>query len=187
MVTVAFMTVLPAAAATAAPAARQAAIAAAACPISEDCGSGFHLVNFHSGLCLGITSGLDDAPAVQWTCNGNPDQLWHWGSPLFPNVPDSDLFQLVNGDGECLGVASGSENEGAQIVGWSCLGQAHRDQYWEPGGNSCGGQYTPLTNAKSGFVLGVTGNSPNVGASIVQWPFQGQCNNQYWWDPDSLP
>jgi hypothetical protein len=40
-----------------------------------------------------------------------------------------------------------------------------------------------LENLNSGYVLGVGGNSTNWGAAVVQWPYQGVCNNQFW----SLP
>jgi hypothetical protein len=142
------------------------------------CGSGFELVNYNSGLCLGITGGLDDAPAVQWTCNGHPDQIWHWGDQFFTG---SSWAQLVNGDGECLGVASGSITEGARVVGWSCLGTDHPDQYWQQADGGCGPLYSTVQDKSSLFYLGVTSNSRAVGASVVQWANQGSCNNQEWW------
>ena len=39
----------------------------------------YHLVNVKSGRCLGISGGstAQGALAVQWTCNGNPDQSWY--------------------------------------------------------------------------------------------------------------
>jgi hypothetical protein len=38
----------------------------------------YEIVNMGSGMCLGIAGGSLDvgAPAVQWACNGNPDQRW---------------------------------------------------------------------------------------------------------------
>ncbi|MFF5173658.1 RICIN domain-containing protein [Micromonospora sp. NPDC000089] len=39
----------------------------------------YNLVNEKSGLCLGISGGsrAQGAIAVQWSCNGNPDQRWY--------------------------------------------------------------------------------------------------------------
>jgi hypothetical protein len=136
----------------------------------------FRVVNFHSGRCLGITGGRKNAPAVQWSCNTHPDQQWHWGSQ---NSAHHGWFQLINGDGECLGVAAGSKKEGAQVVGWTCDGSSHLDQYWAPVGATCSG-YVPLEDLNSGFVLGVSANSTAQGAKIVQWRYQGVCNNQFW-------
>jgi hypothetical protein len=136
----------------------------------------FQVINYHSGLCLGISGGRNDAPAVQWGCNGHADQSWHWGSQ---NSSFPGWFQLVNGNGSCLGISGGSLNQGAQAVGWSCLGSGHFDQYWAPVNASCSG-YVPLANLNSGYVLGVAGNSLSQGANVVQWGYQGVCNNQFW-------
>jgi hypothetical protein len=144
--------------------------------------SSFQIINWNSGLCLGIYQGEHDAPALQWGCNGNPDQSWHWGSPDFPG---SAWYQLINGDGQCLGVAGASTSEGARVVGWKCLGPTHEDQYWMPDGNQLGqcGVYSYLDNGNDEYVLAVSGNSTAWGAPVVQWDPQGTCNNQYWYGP----
>jgi Ricin-type beta-trefoil lectin domain-like len=139
--------------------------------------SSFEVVNYNSGLCLGISGDKNDQPAVQFTCNGNADQQWHWGSQ---NASYSGWYQLVNGNGSCLGVSGGSLSEGASVVGFSCLGSTHYDQYWTPLGYSCSG-YVPLDDLNSNYVLGVSGNSTAVGAAVVQWAYQGACNNQFWY------
>jgi hypothetical protein len=147
----------------------------------------FQVYNYNSGLCLGITGGEDKAPAVQWTCLGtsHPDQYWHWGTTVGGYVVDPDgnvlpAYQLINGDGECLGIEGGETTEGADAVGWTCLGTGHPDQYWALDTYiSCSG-YNPLIDLNSGYVLGVLGNSTKVGASVVQWAYQGVCNNQFW-------
>jgi len=134
----------------------------------------FVLFNLNSFLCLGISGGDDDAPAVQWTCEEVPNQEWHYGS----EYGNSGYYQLINGDGECLGVAGSSKSQGARVVGWTCNG--HLDQYWQGVGISDG---TVFYNYNSGLVLGVAGNSKAVGAAVVQWPFQGDIEtalNQFW-------
>lgn len=135
--------------------------------------SAFNLVNFNSGLCLGIDGGRIDADAVQWSCNGAANQAWHWGSQW----GTSGYYQLINASGACLGIINGSGQSGARIVGWSCL-SGHPDQYWTPAGNCSG--YSAIFNLNSGLVVGVTGNSFNVGAAVIQYPYQGVCNNQFW-------
>jgi len=144
--------------------------------IAPDTTLGF-LVNYNSGLCLGISGGHDNAPAVQWNClTGHPDQQWHTGG-----TNSAGYYQIVNGDGECLGVSGGSTAAGARVVGWSCLGTGHPDQYWlYQGLITCATYYSPIFNYKSGLVLGVSGNSGAVGAAVVIWPYQGVCNNQFW-------
>jgi len=134
----------------------------------------FDVFNYNSGLCLGISGDANDQPAVQWGCNVNRDQRWHWGSQ---NSSYNGWYQLVNANGSCLGVSGGSVSEGAQVVGWSCNG--HLDQYWAAGSSGCGG-YVPLFNLNSGYVAGVGGNSKTQGADVVQWQYQGVCNNQFW-------
>lgn len=76
-------------------------------------------------------------------------------------------------------MAGASRAEGAQVVGWTCLGSTHRDQYWVALGYSCNG-YVPLENLNSGYVLGVAANSLSQGAAVVQWPYVGVCDNQFW-------
>lgn len=134
-----------------------------------------HYTNFSSGLCLGISGGQDNAPAVQWNCNGHPDQQWTRGA-----VNNLGYGQEINLDGECLGVAGGSTAEGATVVGWNCNG--HSDQYWYPGTVTCNGSTVEvLFNYKSNYVLGVQGGSTANGATLVQWRWQQLCNNQDWY------
>ncbi len=142
----------------------------------SDSGPGFTLVNYNSGDCLGILGGADDAPAVQWPCDGSANQTWTFGR----EYGNSLYFQLVNGDGQCLGVLGGSTAEGASVYGWSCLGPDHPDQYWEKVRSTSDPDYRYLVNLNSGLVVGVLGNSTAEGASVVQWANQNTENNQLW-------
>jgi hypothetical protein len=94
-------------------------------------------------------------------------------------LDNSGYYQLINGDGQCLGVYGGSVSEGDTVVGWTCLGTSHPDQYWRwlADGNS---SYYYLVDYNSGEVVGVLGNSTSEGASIVQWDNQHTMNNQLW-------
>jgi hypothetical protein len=138
---------------------------------------GTHLQNFHSLLCLGIKGGGDNAPAIQWNCVTHRDQLWRTGGKT-----GGSYFQIINEDNECLGILGGSTREGARVYGWKCLGTSHRDQYWQIESGTCGGVkgFLMFRNYKSGYVMGVLGNSRAAGAAVVQWADQGICNNQVW-------
>lgn len=141
--------------------------------------TGFEVFNHHSGLCLGINGDKNDQPAVQWGCVLHNDQFWYFTGP---NPSHPGYYHLENLINSCLGVAGGSKTKGARVVGWTCYGAKHPDQYWTETevGNPCG---TVLKNLNSGYVLGVDDNSTKYGAAVVQWPYQGVCNNQFW----SLP
>jgi hypothetical protein len=151
-----------------------------------DAATSFQLQNFMgapSGMCLGIKGGGTDQPAVLWPCNGARDQQWHWGTEL----NNTGFYQLINGDGMCLGVASGGDSNGDQIVGWTCNG--HIDQYWEWGDllytcdyNTGNGsiEYTPFTDYGA-RVAGVQGGHNTEGTPIVLWyPISSTCGNQFW-------
>jgi len=137
--------------------------------------STFEIVNYASGYCLGIKGGSSTpgTDAVQWNCNGNPDQQWRI------RATDGDYAQFENNDNLCLGVASGSTAEGANLIAWTCLGTNHPDQYWANIDSSCAG-YEPLVNLKSNWVMGTQGGSSAEGTDLVQWNWQDSCNNQYW-------
>jgi hypothetical protein len=161
---------------------------AGAAPAQAGLVAALHMVNWNlspSGgpLCLGITGGDSNAPAVQWTCDaGHPDQEWYEGA----EYGTTGFYQLKNatGSGQCLGVAAASTAEGAQVVGWDCL-PSHLDQYWYPLASCGDGAYEAWLNlgawtAGKEYVFGVTGNSNAVGAPVILWQYQGACNNQYW-------
>jgi hypothetical protein len=137
----------------------------------------FSLYNYNSDQCLGITGGADDAAAIQWDCNKSPDQTWHIGQNSGGN---SVYHQIINGDGECLGVYATSTTEGAPVVGWQCLGSTHPDQYWAWVESHTNPGYYYLVNLNSSMVVGVLGNSTTEGTAIVQWPDQNTPNNQIW-------
>jgi hypothetical protein len=151
-------------------------------------GNYFQIHNYNSGICLGITGGLNNSPAEQYTCLSHPDQFWTWGTTSIGTVTDSNgkvyyAFQLINEDGQCLGVLGASTAQGAEVESYGCL-SSHPDQYWALDlSRTCGGGYHPLVNLNSGMVLGVKSNSKDSGAPVVQWGFNNNCGssgNQYW-------
>jgi hypothetical protein len=138
------------------------------------------IANYHAaGSCVGISGNDFNAPAVLWPCVHDGQQAWSIGSSN-----SAGYYQIEWTPGQCLGIAGGSTAPGARVVGWDCGGPSHPDQYWLIFTTvSCaanGVLYHPIVNYKSGLVLGVAGNSTATGAHIVQWTYQGLCNNQFW-------
>jgi hypothetical protein len=41
---------------------------------------------------------------------------------------NTGYYQIINGNGECLGVGGGSSDEGVAIYGWECTGTGYPDQ-----------------------------------------------------------
>ena len=138
-----------------------------------------NIYNTNSGRCLGIDSAGD---AGIWNCTdagGRSDQTWHWGAKMTGPYGEA-YYQLINGHGQCLGVAGGSTASGARIVGFRCIA-SHKDQYWQYnsvwGGCECGdgpvlaNLQTPLSGLSlGGKVIGVAGGSKANGAPLVLWP-----------------
>jgi hypothetical protein len=151
-----------------------------ALPAAGSATTSFQIVNYNSGLCLGVQGGGVDAAAVQYNCNGHPDQQWHWGAE---NSNNPGWFQLVNASnvagGVCLGVQGGSTALSAAIVGWHCLGSNNTDQYWQNIPDTCSGA-VPINNLKSNYVVGVPGNSIANDTKLIQYKYQQVCNNQFW-------
>lgn len=135
----------------------------------------FNIHNYGaSGKCIGISGNN----AGDWNCTSNPDQTWHWGGAIA-----TGWYQLVNGNGKCLGISGGSDAVGAQVVAWGCNGNA--DQYWALGSSSYPGANTVL-NYKAWFdpntaaaLIGVGGGSTANGAPVVLWSSDGS-PNQSW-------
>jgi hypothetical protein len=142
-------------------------------------GSFFRIHNFEFGKCIGISGAPPDGQAGDWNCTTNPDQTWSWGDP-FPGTFGA-YRQLVNGRGQCLGVAGGSDQQGAMIVGWTCLGTDHFDQYWESVPNLPEGQPSLINfdNGGTGVLIGVQGASSANGANLVLWTDTGHPDQQW--------
>lgn len=133
-------------------------------------------------MCLGITGGNHNAPAVVWTCNGAPDQRWHLGT-AYPTA--SQYSQLKNDNGDCLGVQGGSTAPNARIYAWTCQ-PGVPNQYWNFGPALCGGGQS-VVDLGSGLVLSTAiesladapTNTP-IGNAVVQELLSSHCNTQYW-------
>jgi hypothetical protein len=138
------------------------------------------IVNWRSGLCLGVTNGdmNDGTPVVQYPCNGHPDQKWATKCSYEQGFQFCEI-RNYGGYNKCLGVPGGSNDMGPQLVVWTCNG--HRDQLWtfKPVVFVSGVPvaYT-VQNRNSGQYMGVAGASTGV-AAVVQWWGNGS-NDQLW-------
>src|ERR1051326_1087894 len=83
-------------------------------------GSPRRIQNTAASRCLGIAA---DGNAGIWDCTHNADQEW----ALVNQYMDSGTglwlayYNLVNGNGQCLGVAGNSGTQSAQVVAGSCV------------------------------------------------------------------
>ncbi|QBY55513.1 RICIN domain-containing protein [Cupriavidus oxalaticus] len=76
--------------------------------------------------------------------------------------------------GLCIDVAGISLDDGANVLVWTCNGQAN--QKWQL--TQAGTQYQ-LIAEHSGKCMDIAGISQTPGASAVQWPCNGQANQQF--------
>jgi hypothetical protein len=128
--------------------------------------------NNYSHFCLGTVAGHNNAAALQWRCNGTKNQDWHWGARGHGGN------QIVNANGDCLGVAGGSTLSGARVVAWNCNG--HPDQYWtySPYSEPPGGP-THFINTETRFFLDVSGNPRSEGSPVIVRT-QDSAASQWW-------
>jgi hypothetical protein len=137
----------------------------------------FPLQNYASGLagtfrCM-TTGGVHDGNVSIYNCNGSKNQTWGWGSTI-----TGSFKQLVNGDGQCLGVSGGSRSQNARVVGWTCDGTGHPDQYWSVGGCL---SFCVFFNYHSGYVLSLLNGSTANNAAVVQASYNSNRNDQFWY------
>lgn len=124
-------------------------------------------------LCLGVNSSKD---AIIADCSFNGNQLWHLGS----RYGSSGYYQVINNsDGKCLAVSGGSEDNGAQVIVYTCeTGSAHKDQYWDVDISTTSHEGW-VFDYKSGYVLQPT--SISNGDLVKQRPWGGlNANDQLW-------
>jgi hypothetical protein len=67
------------------------------------------------------------------------------------------------------------------VIGYTCLNSPsqHPDQYWTYGGHECSG--FPILDMKDGRAIGMQGGVVASDTDLVEWHYQGQCNNQQWY------
>lgn len=75
-----------------------------------------------TNFCLDISGAVttNDAPAIIWTCHGEPNQQWAL-------TPFGTLYQLAaQHSGKCLDVQYASTAVGAPALQWTCSGSANQ-------------------------------------------------------------
>jgi putative hemolysin len=128
--------------------------------------------NAEHSYCLS-SGGIHDTVAKVYGCNGGSNQTWHYGAL------HGAYAQIINGDGQCLGVQSQSTSAGAYAVVWSCDG--HDDQYWLPENNSPGFTVDFL-NQHSQMVIQIACDCIREGAFVDQEPYNNSGDpNQLWY------
>jgi Ricin-type beta-trefoil lectin domain-like len=136
--------------------------------------------NYYIPLFLDISgaSTSPGAPAIQWTWNGNLNQDWY----VVPT--NSGYAEIVNANsGQCLSVAGNSTNPGTPLIQWPCWGGY--GQQWligsgtNPGWSESGWDAGIESRLNPGQNVDVYGASPEAGATIDQWSWNGGWNQ--WW------
>jgi len=130
---------------------------------------GFRIYNW---LAMGKCIGIANTWAGSWNCTTNPDQTWHWGKRN-PNY--ASYAQLINGNGQCLGVDGASKSMGARIRAWTCNGNP--DQWWTVVFAPADSNY--IVNFNSNLVIGIWHASTANGAELVQWT-ENENGDQFW-------
>jgi hypothetical protein len=145
--------------------------------VTPDVTGAFPLQNYGASLagnfeCI-TTGDKNDNPTALYTCNGSKQQTWGWGSSI-----SGGWRQLVNGDGQCLSISGASKSQNARVVGWTCLGSSHPEQYWSTGGclSLCA-----FYNKNSGLVLSVLNGGTTNNSPVVQASYNSNRNDQFWY------
>jgi hypothetical protein len=139
-----------------------------AAPASAAAGD-FTLKNLWSRKCLAIGSSsfANGARAIQWTCNGDTDQLWYQD---FRNASD-DYGQIKNrNSGKCLTVNGASTSTGAQLTQWDCATNRPGEQLWVLDLNNTRDIYS-IKNHKSQLVVSIPNLSKTNGTVAVQMAY----------------
>lgn len=98
-------------------------------------------------------------------------------------APPESIYQLINNNNRCLGIAGGNMTDGTPAVQWTCNG--HVDQEWvvAPTNN---GWYELVNQATydngdptNWSCLGVAGGSLALGAIMVIWHCNGHLDQQW--------
>jgi hypothetical protein len=142
-----------------------AAATSAAVAAPADAATYYNIRNDQTRQCLSIEGGgstSNGANAIQWLCNGGPEQAWGWSGPRLVNYKS----------GKCLSVAGGgSTATGAELIQWTCNGGSEQDWYFTGG---------HLVNGKSDKVASIAnGGSYEEGTKVIQW-FDNGGDEQYW-------
>jgi hypothetical protein len=137
----------------------------------------YYFMNYNdSKRCLGIARGL----AGLYNCTYKHDQVWKIIAHI--TYKGITFYQYENERGQCLGVAGSSKLNGARIVGQDCDDEVFSQYWYYDTYVTCtnGVLFSPFFNYWSRKAMGVHSNSSDNGAHVIQWSYQGKCNNQFW-------
>ncbi|MET8767765.1 RICIN domain-containing protein [Streptomyces sp. NPDC004658] len=138
---------------------------------SASAASGPRLMN-DNNYCLGSQGGANRTNALQWYCNSNPDQSWHFSK--MGSDSHGTYYRVTNDNGQCLGINGVSQASGATATVWDCNGNKDQLWYWQKG--SSAGWYQ-MINRNSQMCLGTKGSA--VGAKAIQWPCNGNPDQRW--------
>ncbi|MBO0885250.1 MAG: RICIN domain-containing protein [Mycobacterium sp.] len=157
-----------------------------ATPATLQIAGGLEIRNDSSGKCLGILPDNNSpwgkqGDAVQWTCNGNPDQAWHNSGADIGCLIPTLYCQIRNaaGSGQCLSVRAASPADGARVAAGNCLGTSHKDQYWLIASDDSG---IYLKNYNSGKLADVFRNGQTDGIAVIQYHDTAGSNQRWFID-----
>lgn len=160
--------------------------ATAPAQIIVDTNTAYRIVNFNSGLALGLAgdSQVAGTTAVQDETTALNSNRWQF-------VPEGNGQYLVDNldTGQVLGISLASKTPGALALDWADNGTP--DHLWQviDAGN---GQYK-LKNVNSGLLLGIAGASTATGATALRWIDNGTPDHRWTLQaagaayPDPLP
>jgi hypothetical protein len=125
----------------------------------------------NSGLCLDVSgfSSADKAPIVQWTCNGQENQLFTF------NVNSSGQYQIVSkSSGKCVTVVRISSSS-TVLQQLTCGSRS--DQLFKVSQLSSG--VVKIVSAQNSSCLDVPNVSSTPGVQMGTWTCNGQPNQQF--------
>jgi hypothetical protein len=129
-------------------------------------------INTTHQWCLGINSTHN---GVLNPCTFINDQAWFRGG----ENGTSGFYQYKNGYGQCLGIAGGSTSNGARVVGTTCGGTTHPDQYWSIDYLNSQTYLCYVFNYKSGYLMQPASNT--LHAAVEQKPWVGHSTSAQEW------
>lgn len=118
--------------------------------------------NVGTDKCLAVpnSSNANGTGLIQWTCNGNGDQLW-----LMEKVAggNNDRYVIYAWPGsKCLAIPNSSTANGTQAIQWTCDAN-DSDQIW------IYDSWHRLRNLNSDKCLAVPNSSTANGTEVIQW------------------
>lgn len=130
-----------------------------------------------TGKCLGVLGGnmTNGTPIVQWTCNGNPDQMWIIQTVNPGGIPGGNFTQIQNSQdpSKCLGVLGSATSDGSSLVIWDCNGSGDQNWLFQQAIPASRGVPFGCFNIANGHafpkVIGILGAATSDGAQAVIW------------------